>query len=369
MQNQHVPVLIFAQSGRFLAHSATHAGYPVWVADCFGDQDTLSVAKRWHPLPVISELTEDSILDIFFKLTNGEKCTLICGSGIESCYTILEKLPDNIKLVGNNAHTIHTIKTPTLFFSLLDQLDIAHPDTQFKHPENIENWLVKSVSGLGGSHIQYLNQQSNLTGHYFQRFVCGISGSALFLANGTQAQLISINKQNSVVNEYTPFLLCSIESPWRSLSEPNQQQLERAIKKITLETGLIGLNSIDFILSEQDELLVLEINPRPSASAELINPNIPLFQYHLDACGGILPDAPIIQAVTQTSLRFLYADNNMIISSKITWPSGCHDLPATDTFIKKGEPVCTLIVQANSSQKIKKLLHDLEKKVVRQLEK
>lgn len=363
-----MPVLIFAQSGRFLAHSATHAGYPVWVADCFGDQDTLSVVKRWHPLPVISELTEDSILDVFFKLTNGEKCTLICGSGIESCYTILKKLPDNIKLVGNSAHTIHTIKTPTLFFSLLDRLGIAHPDTQFEPPENIKNWLAKSVSGLGGSHIQYLNQQTNLTGYYFQRFVRGISGSALFLANGTQAQLISINKQNSVVNGLTPFLLSSIESPW-SLSEPNQQQLERAIKKISLETGLIGLNSIDFILSEQDELLVLEINPRPSASAELINPNIPLFQHHLDACRGVLPDTPIIQAVTKTSLHFLYADNDVIIPSDITWPSECHDLPTTDTFIKKGEPICTFIVQANSSQKIKQLLYDLENKVVSQLEK
>lgn len=368
MQNQHNQVLIFAQSGRFLAQSATQTGHPVWVADCFGDLDTLSVANRWQQLPILSDLSDDNILAAFSKLTNGENCILICGSGIESCYTVLEKLPDNIQLVGNTAHTIHTVKTPTLFFALLDQLDIAHPDTQFEHPDDVESWLLKSASGLGGNHIHYLSQQSYLIGCYFQRFIKGNSGSALFLTNGKHAQLLSINKQNNTTNEQTPFRLKSIETPW-SISNHHQQQLERAIKKVTSATGLVGLNSIDFIISEQNELLVLEINPRPSASAELINQNSPLFQHHLDACRGILPCQPIIQAVTKASLHYLYSNDDLIIPSDITWPSECHDLPATDTFIKKGEPICTLIVQTTSNQNINKLLQNIENKVVAQLEK
>jgi uncharacterized protein len=366
MQNQHSPVLIFAQSGRFLAQSAIQAGYPVWVADCFGDQDTLSVAQRWQQLPAISGITEDRLLAIFSKLTNDEQCALICGGGIESCYTILNQLPDNIQLVGNTAHTIHSIKTPTLFFSLLDQLNIAHPDTQFEHPDNVENWLIKLTSGLGGSHIHYLDQQTNLTGYYFQRFIGGTSGAALFLANGKQALIVSINKQHCTANKVKPFRLSSIEVPW-SISNQHLKQLEQAINKLTSATGLVGLNSIDFIISEQGELLVLEINPRPSASVELSNLNNPLFQHHLDACRGILPDGPITQSATKTSLRYLYAIDDFIIPANISWPSECHDLPAPDTFIKEHEPICTSIVQTSGNQEINNLHQNIEHRVTNQL--
>ena len=368
MQNQHNPVLIFAQSGRFLAQSATQAGYPAWVVDCFGDQDTLSAAQRWQQLPVLTQLTDDSILALFSELTNDEKCTLICGGGIESCYTILDHLPDNIQLAGNTAHTIHTIKTPKLFFGLLEQLDLAYPETKFEYPKNRENWLLKSASGLGGGHISYLNQQTNLTAYYFQKFIDGTSGSCLFLANGKLAQIVSINKQNCDTNEYAPFRLGSIETPWR-ISDQHQQQLTQAINEITLGTGLVGLNSIDFIISEQDKLLILEINPRPSASAELITLDIPLFQYHLDACRGILPNVPITPPAMKTSLRYLYATDDLIVPADITWPSECHDLPKTDFFIKKHDPICTSIVQASSNQEVTKLHQDIENRVTHQLPK
>ncbi|RKZ98706.1 MAG: hypothetical protein DRQ46_01300 [Gammaproteobacteria bacterium] len=369
MQNQHNnPVLIFAQSGRFLAQSAAQAGLPVWVADYFGDQDTLSIAKRWHQLPVLSELNDDSILNVFSELTNGEKCSLICGNGIEYCYALLEQLPDNIQLVGNTAHTINTIKKPTLFFGLLDQLNIAYPETQFEHPGDNKIWLTKSASGLGGGHIHYLDQQANLTGYYFQRFIRGASGSGLFLANGKQAQLISINKQNCTASKQSPFLLSSVETPW-SISDRHIHQLEQIIIKLTPATGLVGLNSLDFIISEQNELLVLEINPRPSSSAELIDLNSPLFQHHVDACRGILPNEPIIRSASKTSLRYLYANADWIIPADIIWPSECHDLPAMNTLIKKQEPICTSIVQASSGQDVNYLHQDIENRVANQLQK
>ena len=350
MQEQKSPVLIIAQSGRFLAQAATQAGYSVWVADSFGDQDTLSISQRWQQIPTFSA----NFLNILTKLTQGESCILIAGSGVELWYSLLNKLPPNIQVIGNSAQTIKTLKTPSLFFSLLNQLTLPHPPTQFDLPRDTTNWLVKSVSGLGGTHIQYLNQtaDTDTRNQYFQYFVKGNSGSALFLANGKSAQLISINKQLLSPNKNTPFRLGSIETPW-NISEKHRQQLKQAVAKITFATGLLGLNSIDFIISEHGELQLLEVNPRPSASAELIDSEIPLFQHHLNACLGNLPVLTIKQAATKTSLHYLYVNNDVTIPTQMIWPIECHDIPAPNTTVKKEQPLCTAIISTKSLQDIK----------------
>ncbi|MDH5358492.1 MAG: ATP-grasp domain-containing protein [Gammaproteobacteria bacterium] len=367
MQNQHIPVLILAQSGRFLSQSASQAGYPVWVADCFGDQDTLSCAQRWQALPPLSELTQTSLLETLSEITNGEDCTLICGSGIESYYGLLTTLPNNIHLVGNSAHTINIIKTPILFFGLLKQLRLPYPDTQFMQPVDDTNWLIKSPKGLGGNHVKHLNRHPPTTECYFQRHITGSSGSALFLANGIHAQLLSINKQTLRPYTDSPFRLGAIEKPW-AITEAHRHQLEEAICKISSKTGLLGLNSLDFIISEQGELLLLEINPRPSASAELIGSIVSIFHHHINACHGSLPDKPIIDTVTKGSLRYLYARHNYRIPSDVSWPSECHDLPAAGTLIKKHAPICTSILMINEDQPLPCKLHDvIENKIIEQL--
>ncbi|MCK5644487.1 MAG: hypothetical protein KAJ19_27045, partial [Gammaproteobacteria bacterium] len=175
MQDQNLPVLILAQSGRFLAQSATQAGYSVWVADYFGDQDTLAVAERWQQIPPFSKLTLATFLQALAELTQGESCILIAGSGVELYYPLLNYLPDNIQLLGNSSLTIKRIKTPFLFFSLLKQLNLPYPHTQFEQPQDKENYLIKSAFGLGGSHIQHLGDGINTNEGYFQHLVAGDS--------------------------------------------------------------------------------------------------------------------------------------------------------------------------------------------------
>jgi len=344
MQNQLKPVLIFAQSGRFLAQSATQAGYRAWVADCFGDQETRSFAERWQQLAPLSELSADDVLNIFSKLTQGEECMLICGSGIESLFSILDELPDNIRLIGNSFETLHTLKTPQLFFETLNKLQLPYPDTVFSPPTDNNQWLVKSASGLGGQHIQYLNKSTPVIDQYFQRYIDGLSGSVLLLANGKQAQMMSINQQILATNQHQPFQLGSIETPWL-ISDHHRHALNSAISKITLETSLLGLNSLDFIISAQDELLLLEVNPRPSASAELIHNQATLFQHHMNACRGLLPSSPLTQVPERRSLHYIYARHDVMIPDDMSWPLECHDRPNSGTLILRGEPICTLLIR------------------------
>ncbi|MBL1320548.1 MAG: ATP-grasp domain-containing protein [Methylophaga sp.] len=365
MQDQLLPILVFAQSGRFIAQSATQAGYRVWVADCFGDQDTLKIADRWQQLVPIHQLSEKKIIDILSTLSQGENCHLICGGGIEQYYPLLNNLPANITLIGNNAASIHTVQTPTLFFKLLKQLDLAYPDTLFEQP-NDNKWLAKSSSGLGGIHIQYLKEYQQTDHYYYQRYVAGTSGSGLFIANGEQAQLLSINQQYLQPCEPLPFRLGGITSPWL-ISEQHQQHLTLAINKITSAIGLYGINSIDFIISEQNELLVLEINPRISASAELLNCSEPLFQLHINACNGLLAEERIIETSLHSRLHYYYAEHDVRISPEIIWPITCHDIPVNGSTVFKGEPICTLTMQAATSAKLQQYYYALKKEITVQL--
>ncbi|NQY25643.1 MAG: ATP-grasp domain-containing protein [Piscirickettsiaceae bacterium] len=352
MQEQYIPVLIFAQSGRFLAQSASQAGYPVWVADCFGDQDTLAIAERWQQSPRFSELTSSIFLKILADLTQGESCLFIAGSGIELCYSLLEILPANITLVGNKPQTIKQIKTPALFFDLLGRLKLPYPDTYLKRPLNNKRYLIKSASGLGGSHIQYSSHQTNISDAYFQCFIAGKSGSALILANGKSAQIISINQQFLSPLKDMPFRLGAIESPW-NISKQHRQQLAQAANLITSELGLLGLNSLDFIISN-NQLQLLEINPRPSASAELVSKEIPIFHYHINACRGDLPSHAFEQEIKTMSLHYFYAVHDCVIPIDIIWPEECRDLPNTGAYIKDGQPICTFISNPHRTNAIKR---------------
>ncbi|NOQ94706.1 MAG: ATP-grasp domain-containing protein [Methylophaga sp.] len=368
MQNQHKPVLIFAQSGRFLAQSATQAGYRVWVADCFGDQETLVAAERWQQLPSLSELSSADLLSLLLTLSQGEECMLVCGSGIESLYSILDLLPRTIQLTGNSFDTIHSIKSPPLFFKLLTQHKLPFPKTVFETPENSTNWLIKSASGMGGNHIQHLNAvQSSINPlTYFQKMISGSSGSALFLANGTDSQLLNINKQNVSEDRHYPFQLGSIETPWL-ISAQHKKEIEFALDIITLETGLLGLNSLDFIISEQGRLYLLEVNPRPSASAELTNNKASLFQHHINACQGRLPSPPIVKSVGNISLHYIYATDDLTIPQNMDWPIECHDRPVPMSIIHKGEPICISLVSVDDKIPARALHSRIKHDVFKQL--
>lgn len=367
MQSQYdLPVLIFAQSGRFLAQSATQAGYRVWVADCFGDDDLHESAERWLLLPPIPTLTPSKIIHLLTTLSQGEKCQLICGSGIESTYSFLEQLPDYIQLMGNTAKVIHQLKTPSLFFPLLDKLALTYPKTLLKLDKKISDYLVKSSSGMGGVHIQHLDNVTDIIlGTYFQQFISGDSGSILFLANGSSTKRISINKLAHSANALYPFQLGSIRSPWL-VNEKHLSTLNNAIAAITKATRLIGLNSLDFIISDNNELFLLEVNPRVSSSAELIdNPGV-LLEYHMNACQGRLPKS--IVTSPPASSKVIYAPHDVVIPEDIDWPINCSDLSSKGSLVRQNAPICTSVIHESKSHAAPEYSHyETEEFVLKQL--
>jgi uncharacterized protein len=343
---QQQAVLIVAQSGRFLAQLAHSAGYPVWVADCFGDQDTLALAERWLPLSNLHD--HAAVTKTLLDLSQNQPCSLLYGSGIEAFYPILKSLPDTVRLVGNPADIIEQVKTPHLFFSLLQRLAIPYPKISFIADDSRSGrWLRKPINSFGGQFITDSDKQSDSQGAYFQQYIEGDSGSALFLADGQSAQLYSFNQQFSHTDSGSPFLLSGLSAPL-AVPVSVQQKINVFINQLVIQTGLLGFNSLDFIITSENEIFVLEINPRLSASAQLIDSTIPLFENHLAACTS--QSAKKYQnPVIQRHLHTIFAPFDAVIPEFIEWPSYCHDHPQPNTLIKKNAPICSVVIETSLS--------------------
>ncbi len=346
MTKHQLPLLIFAQSARLLAQSAIHAGYTVWVADCFLDED--SPAERKCKLPDLSSSPLTLIKQKLIDLTNNEPCYLVYGSGIEYCSELLTDLPENILLIGNNFASFEQCNKPYLFFNLLNKLKLNYPETSFELPaQTSKEWLAKPIISLGGQAIEMYKQHAIRPNYYYQQHIVGLSGSALFLASRSEIEIISINKQ---LHREESFLLTGIETPLK-ISDHNLHIVQTAISSITKEVNLTGLNSIDFIIDEHDTLFFLELNPRPSASMALTNNDeVNLVNAHIAAT----ENTPLSKYGSTSSryrgFYYLFSTKPIVIPVDIEWPNYCSDIPAPGTLIQENQPICSFFVETTDTE-------------------
>jgi predicted ATP-grasp superfamily ATP-dependent carboligase len=360
MQSQY-PLLVFAQSGRFIAQSATQAGYTVRVADCFGDEDLLPLCDQYIPLPSLALVNGSTILNILTQLSRGERCFLICGTGIERFYSILNELPSHIQHLGNCAETFSQLRQPSVFFSLLKQHHIPYPKTVYEPPLQ-NNYLMKVANSYGGRGVSRPPVKTADETVYFQQYIDGESGSVTFVANGKHAYIMAINLQR----HNDQFVLTEIQQP-HPRAASLKEKLVTIVQKLAKATALVGLNSLDFIVDKQGQLYVLEVNPRISASVELLlMPDI--ITLHTQACMTHQLEATLPVGTSTRTLRYLFAEQNLIIAKGADWHEGTHDIPHPGTQIKANEPICTLFVESENlntlEESIKQKAHYIQKNCV-----
>ena len=312
----------------------------------------------------------------------------VYGSGFEAQPELLRKVSSLLPLLGNTPETVAALKTPAIFFAKLQQLEINHPRVSETLPDSdADGFLMKHAGGSGGAHIRTIHADRHadshaLPEHYYQQKVSGRPVSLLFIANGSDIDVVGFNEQ---------WLNPSDESPYRyggavsnaAISDSVQQQLIAAAKNLTCAFGLLGLNSLDALLQTSDlvadnELAaVLEINPRLSATVDLY-PRHKLFERHVQAC--LQPhtlhhadDEHHDSELPHKAHAIVYADFDVEIIMPVIWPDWVLDNPlqapsqhAGRLKIKAGEPVCTVIAHAadaatakNMAQARVKIIHNL----------
>ncbi|HEU5260365.1 MAG TPA: ATP-grasp domain-containing protein [Gemmatimonadales bacterium] len=339
------PYLLVAVTGRALAASAARSGHGVVVIDCFADRDTRALARACRSVVARRGLRFEAraLLAAAAELAPSSRCAgLIFGSGFEGRVALLERLATGYRLYGNEPRVVAAVKDPRRFFPLLDRLGIRHPETRLTAPPSRASWLVKQPGGAGGAHVRRAKGRRVGPGAYYQRFEQGRSLSALFLADGRRASVIGFNEQWAVpARRGRPFLYGGAVSGM-ALPAALESDLRAKLDQLVAATGLIGLNGLDFLL-QGDHWLVLEVNPRPTATLELYDPDYPrgLFAWHLRACEGELPD----RAAPPRRVRahaVVYALAHARVRAAFAFPRWCRDLPSPGTRLAPGDPICTV---------------------------
>jgi len=350
--------LIVAVTGRALAASAVRGGFRVAVLDCFADRDTrmLASACRSVASPAGPRFAERALLRAAAALGRRASAGLVYGSGFEGRTGLLAKLAAGRALQGNSPDVVAAIRDPAVVFPLLGRLGIAHPEVRLTAPADPSGWLVKQPGGAGGAHVRHAEGPRRPAGGYYQRFEPGRTLSILFLADGRRALTLGVNRQwTAPVRPGLPFLYGGAVGGIR-LSRRVGRDLRAGLDALVAATGLVGLNGLDFIL-RGDRWLALELNPRPTATMELYDPDYlhGLFGWHLRSCLGELPRGAASPRATRAH-AVLYASAACRPGAGVRFPRWCRDVPMPRTSFEAGDPVCTVHAAAADEARAMALL-------------
>ena len=355
-----VDYIIVSISARALAESAKQSGFNTVSIDYFADEDTNQYSDKVYKLNSnVDGYNEDELLQLIQKcLKSHPNAKLVLGTGFESKPKLIQTLQTLVTTFSNSFDTINTLKNPLTFFPLLEKHGIAYPLTQTQKPNQPEGYLLKKIGGEGGAHISWIKKGD--TGldedYYYQKFIDGESYSALFIADGYESRLLGINQHLKSNDDFHQTFLYRGAITLQEYDASHQIQIEMIIEAITKETNLKGLCGIDYILTKHDEIIVLEINPRPPATFELHQADYPLFKAHIESFNGKLFALSKNPKAICKGHAIFYATRDIYIDEHVEWPEWIKDKPQLHTQIHETNPVCTVYAEENSLDKVRCLL-------------
>jgi predicted ATP-grasp superfamily ATP-dependent carboligase len=352
-------VLIAAFSGRALAQSARRAGYEPLVADAFGDLDTRQAAASFRAIDGAMQTgfrTKPLIraLDALASAAPSPPIGLILGSGFEDKPRLVAALAERYRLLGSDAAVYRSCKNPSIFFVKLDELGVAHPETQTAPPADTTGWLTKRIGGSGGRHIRVCHETAKQRPRrYFQKQLFGerLSVGGVFASDRTH---LAPTRQ---------WITPSPEQPFRfggAVSMPDidaslRQNLANIATRVASAFKLTGMASFDFIVAE-DKPYLLEVNPRPGASLDVLDDaNGDLFHAHAAACLGTPFSVTPLPIKHARAMAILHADRGALTLGATPWPAWSADRGAAGTVIPKGAPLASAFADAASADEAQRL--------------
>lgn len=336
-------VLIAASSGRALAAAARRAGFRPLVADLFDDCDTRSlcaaslIAGDWR-----AGFSRDPLIAALETLAKAASpIGLVYGAGFEDRPLLLEEIAGRWPVFGNTPDRLRRAKDPMALAALCHALGVPHPEIRLGLPNPCGGWLVKSVGGAGGSHVAPAGSaRPENESIYFQRLVPGQPISVQCLCDGSRAIALGLSRQWTTPAPDEPFRYGGCVRP-AGLSPDLETRLADAACAIVGAQGLVGLNSVDFLVEDNDFYLI-EVNPRPGAALDIFEDREGrLFQAHIDACLGRLPVRPL-EFEAATAAAIAYAQRDIAAMPELDWPDWTADRQKPQSAVGLYDPLCTI---------------------------
>ncbi len=394
------PVLwIMAASARWLATSLQRSGkftklFDMVAVDRFGDADLVQSVRHIH-----CANWEQTLKDLPIQSQD----LVVFGGGLENHGGLLAIAARQARVLGFPIYELARTKTPEIWCPLVRKAGFSVPNwisncngkitlnptsddlfpgepavalninpTVNLQPVNLfgaQHWIAKPRQSAGGHQIEWhpvLNNPSKQLStlepqRFLQQFVPGPSWSASYLATDRSCHFIGACRQiiGGVHMSARPF---QYQGAWGliRLTLSQQQRLQEFGQFIREQFSARGLFGIDLVGSPDGDWSVIEINPRPTSSMELLelaaSPGdrpISLIDLHISACleEEITESFPISDCHLNFAKQIIFHNDDRslrIDESLSNWlwswaeKSQAADLPALGSEIFPGQPVCTI---------------------------
>lgn len=368
------PLVVVGASVRGFAQSATRCGWDVFAADLFADEDLRCVARevvrmagggpRPYPAGLVAVL--ESFPDAPWCYTGA----------LENHSAIIEAITAVRPLLGCGADAVRGVRDWRLLGPVVRAAGLSHPETR-DDPLGLPvdgSFLVKPVASAGGRGIRPWTPAARAAfaargdarreGFIWQRWTTGEAWSAALLFGDGRPRLLAAMRQFVGLRwcRAAPFAYCGsiLTDVGAGAAEP-WAAFERLGDPLADAFGLRGLVGVDAIVDRSGGVTVVEVNPRMTASMELLEraSGVSIAGLHLGACGvpgpapAVMPPAvpggwskAVLFAkgavpIDEQRLRALRGVASAWTTDDGGWPAVA-DVPSCGQTIPSGAPLVTV---------------------------
>jgi uncharacterized protein len=286
-ENSQEMILLAGTSVRAAAESCRRAGLACLAIDKFADfdlrraclPDGVFAVENWSELPAIAARLP--------------RCPWMFTGPLENRPSIVEAVSKNRPLWGSSVDSLICVRDPAQLACVLQSLKLPFPKTSARGDDfgtlqiPAMPWISKSTGAAGGGHVQFISESTPVPNPYrigeanrmIQAFIPGRSVSGLFCARKSHTQFYGMTQQWHKKDclpagsnlPLAPFAYLGSVGPVE-LSEVLAQQWKLIGHGIAEAFSLQGLFGVDAILhpgQNGTQIVVLEVNPRYTASVEV----------------------------------------------------------------------------------------------------
>jgi predicted ATP-grasp superfamily ATP-dependent carboligase len=341
-------ILVLGASARAVAQSVARAGHEPVAMDAFGDCDLKKIAQ-WRRMDKSSPLGE--IASEF----NADGA--VFASGVENRPEAIAELEESgVRVFSSPLESIRRCRDLAELEKFCAKSGFSRPEVFLPSPggdlSGFDGCLIKRFKSGSGIGVRGCAKGERLRGgEYLQERVEGVPLSIVFLADGSDAVLCGASRQlagNRALGA-DGFAWCGNIMPFAAEAGEKIALLDefrRAASAMASYFGLKGAAGADFIYGG-GKLWLLEINPRVSASFELVEllSGVNIFSLHMSAIEGRLP--PERAGLLDAPFRgkgVIYAPKNLAAPDTGAWYNYARrDIPRPKAVLPAGAPICTLI--------------------------
>jgi len=360
-------LLIIGASTRAAVASARQSSWTIHAMDMFGDIDTRTRSNfqllNNYPTACISLLPD-------------VQPDAICITGaMENHPRVLQELSTRSTLLAPAVDQIARMRDPLELQAVLASSSCQYPRTFASNqrlPQDKTRWLKKPIASAAGQGIHALNNTHTSSPDptmIIQEQISGRSISVSFLMHPARTEVLGCTEQLLGHRELqaNEFQYCGSIGPLRVPASINKQILELG-HFLQHEYALRGLIGVDLILQD-DQLWLIEINPRYTASMELFESQFDrsMIQLHLDSFSA---NPASFNRIAHAKMHYgkavLFARATTQIPNEFQpmWQAALNcqrptvaDLPAIGATVLAGHPLFTIFARSESAARTKAKLH------------